>query len=114
MSGRLRMGISGPRHQHKHSSKGMIEGMWINIKYTNVRYFAVHEPGMLATASFTNQLLENLIGVAKQRDVEYQQEINTVQDNTSLVIKTPWLWYNRWDKKFAGQAMNELPKLIEL
>src|SRR5947207_11219112 len=69
---------------------------------------------MLATASFTDQLLKDLIGVAKERDVKYQQEINTVQDNTSLVTKTPWLRYNRWDKKFAEQDMNALHKLTDL
>src|SRR5437763_9780436 len=69
---------------------------------------------MLATASFTDQLLKDLLGAAKERDVEYQQEINTVQDNTSLVTKTPWLQYNRWDKKFAEQDMNELHKLTDL
>ena len=65
----------------------------------------------MATASFTDQLLEDLILAAKEHDVEHQREINTVQDNTSLVTKTPWLRYNRWDKKFAGQDMNELHKL---
>jgi len=68
----------------------------------------------LATASFTDQLLKDLIGVAKEQDVKYQREINTVQDNTSLVTKTPWLRYNRWDKKFAGQDMNALHKLTDL
>ncbi len=69
---------------------------------------------MLATASFTDQLLKDLISVAKERDVEYQRKINTVQDNTSLVTKTLWLRYNRWDKKFAGQDMNALHKLTDL
>jgi hypothetical protein len=46
-----------------------------------------------------------------ERDKKHQREINTVQDNTSLVTKTPWLWYTRWDKKFAGQDMNELHTL---
>jgi hypothetical protein len=36
-----------------------------------------------------------------------------VQDNTSLVTKTPWLRYTRWDKKFAGQDMNELHALTD-
>ena len=69
---------------------------------------------MLATASFTDQLLKDLLGAAKERDVEYQHEINTVQDNTSLVIKTLWVRYNRWDKKFVGQDMNVLHKLTDL
>ena len=51
--------------------------------------------------------------MAKEKDSEYQREINTVQDNTSLVTKTPWLRYNRWDKKFAGQDMKELHKLTD-
>jgi hypothetical protein len=58
--------------------------------------------------------LKDLIDAAKERDVGYQREINTVQDNTSLVTKTPWLRYNRWDKKFTGQDMNELHKLTDL
>ena len=57
--------------------------------------------------------MECLLRAAKARDVEHQQEINTVQDNTSLVTKTPWLRYNRWDKKFEGQDMNELHKLTD-
>jgi len=69
---------------------------------------------MLDITSFTDQLLENLIGAAKERDTEHQQEINTVRDNTSLVTKTLWLRYNRWDKKFAGQDMNALHKLTDL
>ena len=52
--------------------------------------------------------------MARERDVEYQLKINTVQDNTSLVTKTPWLRYNRWDKKFAGQDMNALHRLMDL
>jgi len=35
-----------------------------------------------------DQLLEDLIGTAREQDVEYQLKINTVQDNTSLVTKT--------------------------
>ena len=69
---------------------------------------------MLATSTFADSLLEDLVSAAKERDVEHQREINTVQDNTSLVTKTPWLRYNRWDKKFAGQDMNELHKLTDL
>ena len=61
-----------------------------------------------------DQLLEDLIGTARGRDVKHQLEINTVQDNTSLVTKTPWLRYNRWDKKFVGQDMNVLHKLTDL
>lgn len=60
-----------------------------------------------------DQLLENLLGDARERDSKHQQEINTVQDNTSLVTKTPWLRYTRWDKKFAGQDMNELHALTD-
>ena len=74
----------------------------------------MQEPGTLNTTSFTDQLLEDLIGAAKERNTEHQQEINTVRDNTSLVTKTPWLRYNRWDKKFAGQDMNALHKLTDL
>ena len=58
--------------------------------------------------------MEDLLGAARQQDEDYQRAINSVQDNTSLVTKTPWLRYNRWDKKFAGQDMNELHKLTDL
>src|SRR5579859_5209207 len=80
----------------------------------NSRYFAVQESGTLDTTSFTAQLLQDLIRVAKEQDTEHQQEINTVWDNTSLVTKTPWLQYNRWDKKFAEQDMNALHRLTDL
>ena len=68
---------------------------------------------MLPVSNFTDQLLESLLGAAKEMDSEYQREINTVQDNTSLVTKTLWLRYNCGDKKFVGQDMNELHKLTD-
>ena len=58
--------------------------------------------------------MKDLLGTAKDRDEEYQRAINNVQDNTSLVTKTPWLRYNRWDKKFVGQDMKELHTLTDL
>ena len=64
-------------------------------------------------SNFTDQLLEDLLGAAMEQDKKYQREINTVQDNTSLVTKTPWLRYTRWDKKFTGQDMNELHALTD-
>jgi hypothetical protein len=67
----------------------------------------------LPVSNFADQLLEDLLGVAMERDKKHQQEINTVQDNTSLVTKTPWLRYTRWDKKFADQDMNELHTLTD-
>jgi hypothetical protein len=48
-----------------------------------------------------------------ERDTKYQRDINTVQDNTSLVTKTPWLRYTRWDKKFTGQDINGLHALTD-
>src|SRR2546423_5379554 len=60
------------------------------------------------------QLLESLLHDAKNRDDVHQQAINEVQDTTSLVTKTPWLRYNRWEKKFAGQDMKELHALTDL
>ena len=68
----------------------------------------------MSTSTFADSLLEDLVSGAKERDAKRQQELNTVQDNTSLVTKTPWLRYNRWDKKFAGQDMSELHKLTDL
>ena len=74
----------------------------------------MQKPETLNTTSFTDQLLKDLIGAAKERDMKHQQEINTVRNNTSLVTKTSWLRYNRWDKKFAEQGMNLLHKLTDL
>ena len=68
----------------------------------------------MAITTSRDQLLGDLISAARERDVEHQLEINTVQDNTSLVTKTLWLRYNRWDKKFVGQDMNALHKLTDL
>ena len=83
------------------------------VQGINYSYFAVHEPGTVPVLNFTDQLLENLLGEARERDTKHQREINTVQDNTSLVTKTPWLRYTRWDKKFTGQDMNELHALTD-
>jgi hypothetical protein len=58
--------------------------------------------------------LESLVGAARSQDEDYQRTINSVQDNTSLVTKTPWLRYNRWDKKFEGQDMQMLHTLTDL
>jgi hypothetical protein len=58
--------------------------------------------------------LESLVGAARRQDEDYQRTINSVQDNTSLVTKTPWLRYNRWDKKFEGQDMQVLHMLTDL
>ena len=71
----------------------------------------MYQPGILPVSSFTDKLLEDLLSEARERDIKHQLEINTMQDNTSLVTKTPWLRYTRWDKKFTGQDMNELHKL---
>jgi hypothetical protein len=58
--------------------------------------------------------LEDILGAARRQDEDYQRTINSVQDNTSLVTKTPWLRYNRWDKKFEGQDMQGLHTLTDL
>lgn len=73
----------------------------------------MHEPGTLPVSNFMDQLLEDLLREAKERDIKHQREINTVQDNPSLVTKTPWLRYTRWDKKFDGQDMNKLHELTD-
>ena len=69
---------------------------------------------MLPVTNFTEQLLEGMLNEAKRRNDEYQQQINRVLDNTSLVTKTPWLRYNKWESRFAGQDMNELHALTDL
>ena len=74
----------------------------------------VHEPGMLPSASFTDSLLKDILGAARRQNEEHQRAINSVQDNTLLVTKTPWLRYHRWDKKFEGQDMQELHTLTDL
>lgn len=73
----------------------------------------VHEPDTFPISTFTNQLMDDLIGQANTRDLEHQREINLVHDNTMLVTKTPWLRYTRWDKKFAGEDMNDLHVLTD-
>jgi len=69
---------------------------------------------MLPSHSFTDSLLEDILAVARRQDEDYQRTINSVQDNTSLVTKTPWLRYNRWDKKFESQDMQVLHTLTDL
>ena len=57
---------------------------------------------------FTEQPLLSMLEDAKHRDDEHQQRINKVQNETSLVTKTPWLRYNKWEQRFANQDMKEL------
>lgn len=78
------------------------------------RYFAVHEPDALPINNFTAELLEGLLNQAKRQDDEHQFQINRVLDTTSLVTKTPWLRYNKWETRFADQDMNELHSLTDL
>jgi hypothetical protein len=66
----------------------MVNGNNKKSSWINFRYFAVHEPETLAIASFTDQLLGDLIGMAREWDIEHQLKINTIQDNTLLVTKT--------------------------
>jgi hypothetical protein len=74
----------------------------------------VQEPDTLPVRNFTDQLLEGMLNEAKRRDDEHQAQINRVFDNTSLVTKTPWLRYNKWESRFAGQDMKELHTLTDL
>jgi len=69
---------------------------------------------VLPVTNFTEQLLEDLLNQARRRDDEHQEQINRVLDNTSLVIKTPWLRYNKWESRFADQDMKELHALTDL
>ena len=69
---------------------------------------------MLSVTNFMEQLLEDLLTQAKRCDDEHQQQINKVSDNTSLVTKTSWLRYNKWEARVADQDMNELHALTDL
>jgi hypothetical protein len=69
---------------------------------------------VLPVTNFTEQLLEDLLNQARRRDDEHQEQINRVLDNTSLVTKTPWLRYNKWESRFADQDMKELHALTDL
>ena len=74
----------------------------------------MYEPDTLPVTNFTEQLLEDLLIQARRQDDEHQNQINRVLDNTSLVTKTPWLRYNKWEQRFADQDMNELHSLTDL
>jgi hypothetical protein len=74
----------------------------------------VREPDTLSVTNFTEQLLQDLLNQARRRDDAHQEQINRVLDNTSLVTKTPWLRYNKWETRFADQDMKKLHALTDL
>jgi hypothetical protein len=69
---------------------------------------------MMRAANFSEQLLLDLVDGAERRDREYQRAINEVQDVKSLVTKTPWLRYVKWEEIFLGRDMKELHTLTDL
>jgi hypothetical protein len=69
---------------------------------------------MMQAANFSEQLLLDLVDGAERRDQEYQRAINEVQDVKSLVTKTPWLRYVKWEEIFLGRDMKELHTLTDL
>jgi hypothetical protein len=64
--------------------------------------------------NFSEQLLLDMVDGAERRDKEYQRAINEVRDITSLVTKTPWLRYVKWEEIFLGLNMKELHTLTDL
>lgn len=87
---------------------------YVHCNITNKRYFAVRESGTLHVTNFTEQLLEGLLDQAERQDNEHRQQLNKVLDTTSLVTKTPWLRYTKWESLFVDQDMNELHELTNL
>ena len=69
-------------------------------------YFEVHDPDILQPETFDEQLLLALINKADELDREHERALNEVNEG-SLVTKTPWLRYTKWDKIFIGRDMKE-------
>ena len=69
---------------------------------------------MMQPTNFSDQLLLGLVDGAERRDQEYKRTINEVQDIGSLVTKTPWLRYVKWEEIFFGRDMKELHTLMDL
>ena len=69
---------------------------------------------MIQPENFSEQLLLGLVDGAELRDQEYRRVINEVQDVKSLVTKTPWLRYVKWEEIFLGRDMKELHALTDL
>ena len=75
---------------------------------SNGRYFEVHDPEALHARNFTEQLLLGLVNTADERDRQHKEELNNVSDMQSLVTKTPWLRYTKWEETFIGCDMKAL------
>jgi hypothetical protein len=58
--------------------------------------------------------LLDLIDGVERWDREYQRAINEVQDVKSLMTKTSWLWYVKWEEIFLGRDIKELYSLMDL
>jgi hypothetical protein len=53
-------------------------------------------------------LLSGLLESGDERDQEYQQSLNLVQDSSNIVTLTPWLQRTKWTKQFVGKDMEKL------
>jgi len=80
----------------------------------NGRYFAIHELNALLMINFREQFLFGMLEEVKYKDNQYQQILNKVLDNTSLITKTSWLRYNKWKDCCVNQDMKELYALMDL
>jgi hypothetical protein len=58
-------------------------------------------------------LIENLLKEATEREVEHQQKLNHISDNQLLITETPWLRRTGWRRRFTDKDMEELNKLTE-
>ena len=77
-------------------------------------YFEVHDPHSLQPQTFSEQLFLSYVDAAGQRDRQRQEEIDQVKDLASLVTKTPWLRYTKWEQTFIGCDMKALHTLTDL
>jgi len=80
----------------------------------NNSYFEVHDPHALHPQNFSEQLFLGYIDAAGHHDRQRQEEIDKVKDLTSLVTKTPWLRYTKWEQTFIGHDMKALYAFTDL
>ena len=69
---------------------------------------------MLQPQNFTEQLLLGLVNTADERDRQLNNALNDVRDVRSLVTKTPWLRYTKWEQTFIGRDMKVLHDMTDI
>jgi hypothetical protein len=58
-------------------------------------------------------LIDGVVEEAEEKDQKFERTLHEVQDNISLVTKTPWLRRTKWEEIFHGKDMKELVKLTK-